>query len=52
MAVALVTRGEIFSVPVEEGVTLPVSRGSGARESWASFDSKGERLIFVTDVPR
>ncbi len=46
---AVVTRGEIFSVPVKEGVTLPVTRGSGARENWAGFDPKGERLVYVTD---
>ncbi len=49
---AVTTRGEVFSVPVKKGVTLPVTRGSGARESWASFDSKGERLLYVTDEPR
>lgn len=47
----VVTRGEIFSVPVKEGVTLPVTRGSGARESWASFDAEGKRLVYVTDAP-
>jgi tricorn protease len=49
---AVTTRGEIFSVPVKKGVTLPVTRGSGARESWASFDAKGEHLLYVTDEPR
>ncbi len=49
---AIVARGEIFSVPVEEGLTLPISRGSGARESWATFDAKGERLVYVSDVSR
>ena len=49
---AVVTRGEIFSVPVKEGVTLPVTRGSGARESWADFDPEGEKLVYVTDAPR
>jgi tricorn protease len=48
---AVVARGEIFSVPVKEGVTLPITRGSGARENWASFDPKGERLVYVTDAP-
>ena len=47
--VLLVLRGEVFSVPAEEGVTLPISRGSGARESWATFDPKGERVLYVTD---
>jgi tricorn protease len=49
---AVTARGEIFSVPVKEGVTLPVTRGSGARESWGSFDSEGKRLVYVTDEPR
>ena len=48
--VAIVTRGEIFSVPVKKGITLPVSGGSGARESWASFDPDSKRLIYVSDV--
>ncbi|MGE5175921.1 MAG: S41 family peptidase, partial [Hyphomicrobiales bacterium] len=49
--VAVTTRGEIFSVPVKKGVTLPVTGGSGARESWASFDADGKRLVYVTDEP-
>ncbi len=48
--VVIVTRGEVFSVPVEDGVTLPVTRGSGARESWASYDPEGERMVYVTDA--
>ena len=50
--IALVTRGEIFSVPVKDGVTLPITRGSGARESWAGFDPEGKRIVYVTDAPR
>lgn len=46
---AVVARGEIFSVPVEEGVTLPVTHGSGARERRAGFDPEGERLVYITD---
>ena len=46
---AVTSRGEIFSVPVKKGVTLPISRGSGARESWASFSADGERVVYVTD---
>ena len=47
---AVVTRGEIFSVPVEEGVTLPVTRGSGAREGYVQFDREGERVLYLTDA--
>jgi tricorn protease len=49
---AVVTRGEIFSVPVEEGVTLPVTKGSGARETYVSFGPEGERILYVTDASR
>jgi len=48
---AVTTRGEIFSVPVKDGVTLPVTHGSGARESWASFGPKGKTIVYVTDAP-
>jgi len=47
---AVVARGEIFSVPVEEGITLPVTAGSGARERGASYDPDGERLVYITDA--
>lgn len=47
---AVVTRGEIFSVPVKEGVTIPITRGSGEREHKVSFDRRGERVVFVTDA--
>jgi tricorn protease len=46
---AIVTRGEIFSVPVEEGVTLPITRGSGARERGIGFGPKGKRVAYITD---
>jgi tricorn protease len=49
---AVTVRGEIFSVPVKEGVTLPVTRGSGARENWGSFGPEGKRLLYVTDEAR
>jgi tricorn protease len=47
--VAVACRGEIFSVPVEEGVTLPVTHGSGAREERVSYGPKGERLLYISD---
>jgi tricorn protease len=46
---AVVTRGEIFSVPVKEGVTLPITRGSGARERRASFDPEGKKVVYISD---
>ncbi|HVN76394.1 MAG TPA: S41 family peptidase [Thermoanaerobaculaceae bacterium] len=49
--VAIVTRGEAFAVPVKDGPTMPVTHGSGARESFASFSPDGKRLVYVTDAP-
>jgi tricorn protease len=46
---AVVSRGEVFSVPVEEGVTLPITRGTSTRERSVAFDPRGERILFVTD---
>ncbi len=47
--VAVEARGEIFSIPAKEGITLPITRGSGAREKYATFDPDGKRLAYVTD---
>lgn len=46
---AIEARGEIFSVPQKDGVTLPITRGSGAREKMAAFDAKGKRVVYSTD---
>jgi tricorn protease len=45
-------RGELFSVPVKEGVTLPVTRGTGARERGASYGAEGKRVYFWSDAGR
>ncbi len=50
--VAIVTRGEIFTIPIKDGPTMPVTKGHGARESWAGFAPDGKRLVYVTDAPR
>ena len=47
--VVYVTRGEVFSVPVEDGPVLPVSATSSARESWAGFSPDGQCMVWVTD---
>lgn len=46
---AVTSRGEVFSVPVEPGVVLPITRGSGARERWGEFSPDGKRVVYVTD---
>jgi tricorn protease len=48
---AVVTRGEIMSVAVKDGVTLPITRGSAARERGASFSGDGKSLVYITDAP-
>lgn len=48
--VLLNTRGELFSVPAEEGPVLPVTSGSGARESYGSYSPDGKKVLFVTDT--
>ncbi len=49
--VAVTTRGEIFSVPVKDGVTLPITRGTGSRERGVSYGPKGEKILYITDEP-
>lgn len=49
---AVVARGEIFSVPVKEGVTLPITRGTGARERSVVFDPDGKKILYLTDETR
>lgn len=48
--VAVEARGELYSLPAEEGVTLPLTFGSGAREDRVAYDPKGERVVYVTDA--
>src|SRR5262249_21498170 len=47
---AIVTRGEIMSVAVRDGVTLPITRGSAARERGASCTGDGKSLVYVSDA--
>lgn len=47
----VVTRGEIMSVAVKNGITLPITRGSAARERGASFSGDGKSLVYVSDAP-
>ncbi len=49
--IAVVTRGEIFTIPVKDGPTMPVTRGSAARERGVGFSPDGSRLVYVTDAP-
>ena len=46
----LSARGELWSVPVEPGVALPVTLQTGARERWASYSPDGDRVVYLTDA--
>ncbi len=48
--VAVEARGEVFSIPAKEGITLPVTGGSGAREKYPTYSPDGKRIAYVTDA--
>jgi tricorn protease len=48
--VAIVARGDVFSVPVEHGVTRNLTRSSNAHEREASWSNDGSRLAYISDV--
>jgi len=45
-------RGELFSVPVKKGVTLPITRGTGARERSAVFGHEAKKVYYWSDADR
>ncbi len=47
--VAVVARGDVFSVPVEFGVTRNLTHSSDAHDREASWSSDGRRLAYVSD---
>jgi len=47
---AVVARGEILSVAVKDGVTLPITRGSAARERGVTFSGDGKSLYYISDA--
>lgn len=46
---AVVARGDVFSVPVEHGVTRNLTHSSDAHEREVAWSSDGRRLAYVTD---
>jgi tricorn protease len=46
---AVTTRGEVFTVPVEKGVTKNISRTSGAHERNASWSPDGKYIAYISD---
>ena len=47
--VAVVARGDVFSVPVEFGVTRNLTHSSDAHDREAAWSSDGKRLAYVSD---
>ncbi len=48
--VAIVARGDVFSVPVEHGVTRNLTQSSNAHEREAAWSTDGKRLAYISDV--
>lgn len=46
----IVARGEIFTVPVEPGLTYNLTGTSGAHERWARWSPDGRRIAFISDA--
>ncbi|HEY2676517.1 MAG TPA: S41 family peptidase [Steroidobacteraceae bacterium] len=48
--VAVVARGDVFSVPVEFGATRNLTHSSNAHEREAAWSHDGKRLAYVSDI--
>jgi tricorn protease len=46
---AIVARGDVFSVPVEHGVTRNLTQSSSAHDREAAWSTDGKRLAYVSD---
>ena len=44
-----VARGDIFTVPIENGPTRNLTRSSDAHDKWARWSPDGSRIAFVSD---
>ncbi len=46
---AIVARGDVFSVPVEHGITRNLTHSSNAHDREAAWSSDGKRLAYISD---
>jgi tricorn protease len=46
---AIVARGDVFSVPIEHGVTRNLTQSSNAHDREAAWSSDGKQLAYVSD---
>jgi tricorn protease len=47
--VAVVARGDVFSIPVEHGIARNLTQSSSAHDREAAWSSDGKRLAYVSD---
>ncbi len=47
--IAIVARGDVFSVPVEHGVTRNLTQSSNAHDREAAWSNDGKQLAYVSD---
>jgi tricorn protease len=44
-----VARGDVFTVPIEKGVTRNLTRSSRAHEKWARWSPDGRKIAYISD---
>jgi tricorn protease len=42
-------RGDVFSAPIEKGVTRNLTHSSGAHDKWARWSPDGRRIAYISD---
>ena len=47
--VAIVARGDVFSIPVEHGIARNLTQSSAAHDREAAWSSDGKRLAYISD---
>ncbi len=45
-----VARGDVFTVPIENGPTRNLTASSGAHDKWARWSPDGKRIAYVSDA--
>jgi tricorn protease len=48
--IAVVARGDVFSVPVEHGVTRNLTHSSNAHDREVAWSTDGKRLAYISDI--
>jgi len=48
--IAVVARGDVFSVPVEHGVTRNLTHSSNAHDREVAWSTDGNRLAYISDI--